>query len=456
VTIDVAAVADIAADTTSTVEDTAVTINVLANDDFENASRTITAVDGIAITAGGPAVTLLNGTGTVALNASGQLIFTPTPDFSNASATTFSYTVTSGGATETANVTVSPITAVNDAPVLAAGSTHVYGDAAAASTPRSRWSRDNNTLSTGTVAITTNFQTGQDILSFTNVPATMGNIAGVYNALTGVMSLSSAGNTATLAHWQAALRAVTYSNSSENPSGLERTVSYTVNDAAANSNTVTSMINVTPVNDAPTLAATTVNVTRTETATAGDTAPVATLFSGAAISTIEAGQTIKGLSFTVTGLQDGASEKIVIDGTTIFLGANISGWTATNGLVYTSVGSGGTATVTLSGGNLSAAQAQTLVNGITYQDTRVDNPTAGARTFTLSQVQDSGGTANGGVDTSTGSIVSTVTVAVTNDLPVLDLDASAAGTAFVFIRISGRKPRRTCQDCRFRCVDYRC
>ena len=45
----------------------------------------------------------------------------------------------------------------------------------------------------------------------------MGNIAGSYNAGTGVMTLSSAGNTATVAQWQAALRAVQYSNSWDNP-----------------------------------------------------------------------------------------------------------------------------------------------------------------------------------------------------------------------------------------------
>ena len=60
----------------------------------------------------------------------------------------------------------------------------------------------------------------EDVLSFTNVPATMGNIAGAYNAGTGVMTLTSAGSTATLAQWQAALRAVQYSNSSDNPSTI--------------------------------------------------------------------------------------------------------------------------------------------------------------------------------------------------------------------------------------------
>ncbi len=68
------------------------------------------------------------------------------------------------------------------------------------------------------------------------------------------MSLSSAGNTATLAQWQAALRAVQYSNSSDNPSTSSRTVSYVVNDSALNSNTFHQLLMSRPVNDAPVLA----------------------------------------------------------------------------------------------------------------------------------------------------------------------------------------------------------
>ena len=52
---------------------------------------------------------------------------------------------------------------------------------------------DNTTLSSATVSITGGFVSAEDVLSFTNVPATMGNIAGVYNAGTGVMTLTSAG-----------------------------------------------------------------------------------------------------------------------------------------------------------------------------------------------------------------------------------------------------------------------
>src|SRR6185503_17177271 len=106
-------------------------------------------------------------------------------------------------------------------------------------------------------------------------------------------------------------------------------------------------------------------------------------------------------------------------GKTITLGSTSSGTTTSNGLAYTSTVSGGTATIVLSGGSLSGATTNSLVNGITYQDTNIANPTGGNRVFTLTQVKDSGGTANSGSDTTTLSIASTVTVAARNDAPTL-------------------------------------
>src|SRR6185503_9569569 len=78
-TITVAAVADIVDDSATTNEDNAVTISVLSNDTFEDAGRTITAVNGSAITAGGGGVAVTGGT--VTLNMSGQLIFTPSANY---------------------------------------------------------------------------------------------------------------------------------------------------------------------------------------------------------------------------------------------------------------------------------------------------------------------------------------------------------------------------------------
>ena len=147
------------------------------------------------------------------------------------------------------------------------------------------------------------------------------------------------------------------------------------------------LLTVTPVNDAPTLSATALNPVFTEAPGLGTQAAAVNVFSGASASTVESGQTIGGLTFTVAGLVDGASEVIVVDGRTVTLGANSSGTTVTNGLAYTSTVGGGTATIALSGGTLSTAATQTLVNGITYQNTSTDNPTAGNRVVTLTQVK---------------------------------------------------------------------
>ena len=542
---------------------------------------------------------------------------------------------------------------------------------------------DTPTLDDATVSITGNFVSAQDLLAFSNVPATMGNVAAIYNTGSGVMTLTSAGATATLAQWQAALRAVTYANSSENPSTLARSVSFQVNDGQVEnnlSNIVTSTINVTTVNDPPvitlpaaqnvnedttltfssgnsnlisvsdvdagsglvqitlsvtngtltlngtagltlvsggsgtgamqysgtlasinaalngmfytptanfnggsgmgivisdqgntggaaqsdtkglgitvnpvndvpviggavaaqavndnasvnlfstltitdpdldpltvtvaldvaakgvltaaslaasgfstadggltythaafanaaaaqteirklvfdptdnrvspgltetttftvrvsdgvaplvtnntttvvstsindepTLTATPGNPTFTEAAGLGTQAAAVALYSGTAVSTIEAGQTITGLSFTVGGLADGANEKVVVDGSTFSLLSGAAGTTAGNSLTYGVSVAGAAATVTLSkAAGISTVATQNVVNGIAYQNTSTDNPTAGVRTFTLTQLVDSGSNIPPNESTAALSLASTVTVIAVNDGP---------------------------------------
>jgi len=117
--ITVTAVADIVADTVTTLEDTAISFNPISGanetsgaDSFENAARFISAINGSAITAGGAGVAVTGGTITLALDGS-TLTFTPTANYNGAPV--ISYTVSSGGVTETANITLN-VTAVNDAP----------------------------------------------------------------------------------------------------------------------------------------------------------------------------------------------------------------------------------------------------------------------------------------------------------------------------------------------------
>lgn len=114
-------------------------------------------------------------------------------------------------------------------------------------------SPDIATLASATVTIT-NFVSGEDVLSFTNDGSTMGNISGSYDSGTGLLTLTSSGASATVAEWQAALRAVTYTNSSENPSTTARTVDFVVSDAIGDSAPLTSTVNITAINDVPVLA----------------------------------------------------------------------------------------------------------------------------------------------------------------------------------------------------------
>jgi autotransporter-associated beta strand protein len=111
---------------------------------------------------------------------------------------------------------------------------------------------DSATLVSATVSLTGGFQSAEDSLGFTNDGSTMGNISAAYNSGSGVLTLTSAGATATLAQWQAALRAVTYTDGSDNPNTANRTVSVAVNDGSANSSIASQTLTVSAVNDAPT------------------------------------------------------------------------------------------------------------------------------------------------------------------------------------------------------------
>jgi hypothetical protein len=72
---------------------------------------------------------------------------------------------------------------------------------------------------------------------------TTGNIVGSFNPVTGTLTLISQGATATLSQFQAALRKVTYRNTSLNPSTLSRTLAFQISDGSNVSNTLSSTIN---------------------------------------------------------------------------------------------------------------------------------------------------------------------------------------------------------------------
>ncbi len=116
---------------------------------------------------------------------------------------------------------------------------------------------DDTHLESATIQITGNYQSGEDVLAFTDTAT----ITGSWNSTTGTLSLSGS---ATVAEYQAALRSVTYENTSDDPDPSTRTVSFTVNDGELDSNIVTRDVAITPVNDPPSLTVTNATVTTDE------------------------------------------------------------------------------------------------------------------------------------------------------------------------------------------------
>ncbi len=288
-----------------------------------------------------------------------------------------------------------------------------------------------------TVAIVSNRASGEDILAVQNQGTGPGQIGVAGSSITygGVLIGSFSGGTgtndlvislngnATPAAVQALVRSLTYANSNTaDPSTATRTVRVTVDDGdGGTSSNADIAASVTGVNDAPTLSATGGTPTYTENAAAVD------LFNGVSIGTIEAGQTITGLILTVGNLANGASEILRIDGTDISLVNGANGTTTGgNGIGYSVSVSGGTATITLTiAGGLSTANAQTVIDGMGYRNSS-ESPTVGNRVVTLTSVRDNGGTANGGMDTTSISHAATVGVVAVNDAPVLTAPATIA------------------------------
>ncbi|MBR0869709.1 cadherin repeat domain-containing protein [Bradyrhizobium tropiciagri] len=286
-------------------------------------------------------------------------------------------TTNSSLATGTINVTP-----VNDPPATTAGGTLNYTEnqAATAIDPTVNVSDvDNTNLSSATVQITGNYANGQDILGFTN----QNGISGSFNAGTGTLTLTGSSS---VANYKAALDSVTYFNNSDNPSGLDRTVSFTVSDGTANSNTSTSTIHVTPVNDAPSINAT-----------------------GTLAYTENQGATAIAPALTVTDV-----DTATIDHASVQISANyVSGedvlsFTTQNGI--TGSFDAGTGTMTLTG-TATVAQYQAALASVTYTDTS-ENPSTLARTVTFTA--DDGQAAN---HLSAGSN-HTINVTSVDDAPV--------------------------------------
>ncbi|WP_434767314.1 LapA family giant adhesin [Pseudomonas triticicola] len=114
-----------------------------------------------------------------------------------------------------------------------------------------------STMLTGATVVLTNRQDGDAL----NLGNSVNGITINANSTNGTVTLTLSGN-ATLADYMQAIKNISFTNSSENPSTVPRVITVTVTDGGNYSNTATTTVNVVAVNDAPVAAPS--NVTGTE------------------------------------------------------------------------------------------------------------------------------------------------------------------------------------------------
>ena len=249
------------------------------------------------------------------------------------------------------------VTSTNTAPVLAAievtALAFTEGDLPTNITSSlTATDADNTNLASALISITSNYQNGEDLLSFTNAHG----ITGSWNAANGQLTLTGSSS---VANYQAALRSVKYDNLSTNPSILTRTITFRVSDGIGNSNTMSRNISITAVNNAPVLAG--IEVTELDY-TEGD-GPVS----------------VSG-TLTVTDNDNLALQSAVISITANYRNTqDVLSYTNANGIIGSWNVTTGQLTLT---GNVSPAIFQTALRSVKYTNTS-SNPNTATRTVTF-------------------------------------------------------------------------
>jgi len=274
------------------------------------------------------------------------------------SARTISLIVNDGNVNSNTLTRMIVISTSNNPPVLAniettpaAYTENVYGISVTSSITVS--DVDDANIKSAVVQITGNYRLGEDVLSFVNY----NGIYGSWNAATGTMILAGS---ASKAFYQTALRNyLRYSNTSNNPGTLLRTISFTVNDGKANSNTVTRTLNIIPVNDPPVLS-------KIETSALSYTEgnPPTPVTQSITISDVD-DINLNGASVQITNNYRNGEDVLTFTNQNGITGS----WNATNGTIYLS-------------GSSSIANYQTAIRSVMYSNTS-SNPGTLTRTVSL-------------------------------------------------------------------------
>ncbi|GEO99624.1 hypothetical protein MHA02_20120 [Methylobacterium haplocladii] len=375
IAIDIAPVADIVPDSVATNEDTAITFNAITGtngasaDSFEDLTRAVTAVtQGVH--------------GQVTFQPDGTMTYTPEADFNGTDS--FTYTVTSGGTTETATITVT-VSAVNDAPILDLGTAAAGTGYATAYTERAPGvaiaDADVSVIDVDDAgmasakAVITNGRTGDTLAVEGTLPA---GIGATFDAQTYTLTLTGA---ASKTDYQTALRQVRFSSAERDPSTVTRSIAVSVDDGRLESNLAIATIAFTAVNDAP------INGMPADQGLAEDTPLV---FS------------------TANGNRIGVSDADAKNGSITTMLSVLHGTLTLGSTSGVTVAGDGTGSVTLTG-TVDAINA--ALDGTTYRPAADYN---GADTLTV-LTNDNGNTGSGGAQSDTDAIA--LTIAPVNDAP---------------------------------------
>ncbi|MCU1793273.1 beta-propeller fold lactonase family protein [Pectobacterium polaris] len=221
------------------------------------------------------------------------------------------------------------------------------------------------------------------------------------------------------------LKQITYRNVGSQSAAETVVLAVTANDGELNS-TVTTVALLLTANSAPTLVSQGGSNLTLDTRGAS-----VTLFNNTAINTGEAGQALTKLSIGIDGLNSPHQEYLTVDGTVIDLSTNSSG-TTKSGYQYSytyNALSGESSLVLSSVQGISSMAMMALVDGLGYSAGKESTSASGLRTITLTELQDNGGTANGGSDTATLTVSGSVNLAF-NELPTIEATYSPDATLF--------------------------
>jgi hypothetical protein len=326
--------------------------------------------------------------GSVDVAADGHFMYTPPVGFVGVDS--FAYTLQATAGDPTTDAAGNPIGAAGSTayvtidrvpPEITAGGTLNYTEnqAPTAIDPAlTVVDVDSTNLFGATAQITGNYAMGEDVLGFVDAPPITGN----WVPATGTLTLTG---TDTVANYEAALQSVTYENSSDDPSTLSRTVTWTATDGSETSAPATSTINVTAVNDPPVITTTGGVTPFTE-----DGGPVVV---DSMLTVTDADDTnLESATVSLASAPDGGLETLAVASP----GTNCTGLAVTPGNPLTITGSALVATY------------ETCLRNVTYDNASQD-PNTTDRTVQF--------VANDGDDDS-NTATKTVTVTAVNDPPV--------------------------------------